>query len=108
MEPSGKRHWRVKEEYRRTRKHTLVGRAHRYQGSRMTRRELPPVSKLLRPEVHYKLLEPQSQHFRHADTNLANSRTSAWFMKSLRRDALLGGAGTEYAGLLNPEMGSPG
>eukprot|EP00983_Pelagomonas_calceolata_P061612 1146909-Pelagomonas_calceolata.AAC.1 len=30
--------------------------------------------------------------FRHADTNLANHRTSAWFMKSLRRDALLGGA----------------
>eukprot|EP00983_Pelagomonas_calceolata_P130172 1161665-Pelagomonas_calceolata.AAC.9 len=34
----------------------------------------------------------QSQHFRHADTNLANPRTSAWFMKPLRRDALLGGA----------------
>eukprot|EP00983_Pelagomonas_calceolata_P099070 1158419-Pelagomonas_calceolata.AAC.13 len=34
----------------------------------------------------------QSQHFRHADTNLANPRTPAWFMKSLRRDALLGGA----------------
>eukprot|EP00983_Pelagomonas_calceolata_P050692 1142087-Pelagomonas_calceolata.AAC.12 len=34
----------------------------------------------------------QSQHFRQADTNLANPRTSAWFMKFLRRDALLGGA----------------
>eukprot|EP00983_Pelagomonas_calceolata_P043535 1138947-Pelagomonas_calceolata.AAC.2 len=28
----------------------------------------------------------------HADTNLANPRTSAWFVKSLRHDALLGGA----------------
>eukprot|EP00983_Pelagomonas_calceolata_P082202 1155839-Pelagomonas_calceolata.AAC.29 len=28
----------------------------------------------------------------HADTNLANPRTSAWFMKYLRRDALLGSA----------------
>eukprot|EP00983_Pelagomonas_calceolata_P021145 663036-Pelagomonas_calceolata.AAC.11 len=27
----------------------------------------------------------------HADTNLANPRTSAWFMHSIRRDALLGG-----------------
>eukprot|EP00983_Pelagomonas_calceolata_P035306 1104046-Pelagomonas_calceolata.AAC.2 len=25
-------------------------------------------------------LEAQSQHFRHADTNLANAMTSAWFM----------------------------
>eukprot|EP00983_Pelagomonas_calceolata_P132711 1161899-Pelagomonas_calceolata.AAC.3 len=34
----------------------------------------------------------RSQHSRHADTNLANPRTLAWFMKSLKRDALLGGA----------------
>eukprot|EP00983_Pelagomonas_calceolata_P063431 1147717-Pelagomonas_calceolata.AAC.3 len=48
-----------------------------------------------RPILHGKgrvTLEAQSQHFRHADTNLANPRTSAWFMKSLRRDALLWGA----------------
>eukprot|EP00983_Pelagomonas_calceolata_P088669 1157228-Pelagomonas_calceolata.AAC.1 len=32
-----------------------------------------------------------SQHFRHADTNLAIPRTSAWFMNS-RLDALLGDA----------------
>eukprot|EP00967_Tisochrysis_lutea_P024223 scaffold27813_cov13-Tisochrysis_lutea.AAC.1 len=29
---------------------------------------------------------------RHAGTNLANPRTSVWFMKSLRRDALPGWA----------------
>eukprot|EP00983_Pelagomonas_calceolata_P117483 1160420-Pelagomonas_calceolata.AAC.13 len=28
-------------------------------------------------------------HFRHADTNLAIPRTSAWFMKCLRRGTLL-------------------
>eukprot|EP00983_Pelagomonas_calceolata_P005567 181979-Pelagomonas_calceolata.AAC.1 len=33
-----------------------------------------------------------TQHFRHADTNLADPKTSAWFMEPLRRVALLGGA----------------
>eukprot|EP00983_Pelagomonas_calceolata_P069219 1150293-Pelagomonas_calceolata.AAC.1 len=28
----------------------------------------------------------RSQHFRRVDVNLANARTSAWFMKSLRKD----------------------
>eukprot|EP00983_Pelagomonas_calceolata_P030685 963941-Pelagomonas_calceolata.AAC.1 len=32
----------------------------------------------------------RSEHYRHADKNLANPRTSAWFIKSPRRDALLG------------------
>eukprot|EP00983_Pelagomonas_calceolata_P035570 1113275-Pelagomonas_calceolata.AAC.1 len=36
------------------------------------------------------ILEAQSQHFRHADANLANPRTAAWFMKPLKRGALLG------------------
>eukprot|EP00983_Pelagomonas_calceolata_P043915 1139081-Pelagomonas_calceolata.AAC.4 len=36
--------------------------------------------------------EQNIQHSRHADTDLANPRTSAWFMKSLRRVALLGSA----------------
>eukprot|EP00983_Pelagomonas_calceolata_P071548 1151293-Pelagomonas_calceolata.AAC.2 len=30
----------------------------------------------------------QSQHFRRADTNLANPRTSAWFMKSLKQNKI--------------------
>eukprot|EP00983_Pelagomonas_calceolata_P078190 1154187-Pelagomonas_calceolata.AAC.2 len=34
---------------------------------------------------NFACLEAQSQHFRQADTNLANPRTSAWFMKSLRQ-----------------------
>eukprot|EP00983_Pelagomonas_calceolata_P051813 1142571-Pelagomonas_calceolata.AAC.6 len=38
-------------------------------------------------------LEAQPQHSRHADSNLTYPGTSAWFMRSLRRDALLGGAG---------------
>ena len=29
----------------------------------------------------------QAQHSKHADTNLANSKTSAWFIKSLRHIA---------------------
>eukprot|EP00983_Pelagomonas_calceolata_P045406 1139726-Pelagomonas_calceolata.AAC.3 len=51
-----------------------------------------PVTKPVQSEEQEQNNETQSQHFKHADTNLANPRTSAWFMKPQRHDALLGGA----------------
>eukprot|EP00967_Tisochrysis_lutea_P127349 scaffold216418_cov14-Tisochrysis_lutea.AAC.1 len=40
---------------------------------------------------HGTIVASVSQHFRHSDTNLAVPNTSAWFVKSIRRVALLRG-----------------
>eukprot|EP00983_Pelagomonas_calceolata_P008799 286448-Pelagomonas_calceolata.AAC.3 len=36
--------------------------------------------------------ETYSQHFRHADISFTIPKTSIWFMKPVKRGALLGGA----------------
>eukprot|EP00983_Pelagomonas_calceolata_P058717 1145613-Pelagomonas_calceolata.AAC.3 len=58
MEPSGKRHWRVKEEDQTTRKNTLAKED--LGVSRMISRGFSPVSKMLRPEVYHNLAQIQS------------------------------------------------
>eukprot|EP00983_Pelagomonas_calceolata_P014667 465523-Pelagomonas_calceolata.AAC.1 len=66
-----------------------------YEG-RLAEAKKVPVTRTVQFKGQNKI---QPHHVRHTDTNFDDPKTSAWLMKPLRRDALLGSAKLKGAGV---------